>query len=124
MGICIAGMDPFSNHLFDLNGQTVREKEVSVERVDDDRKLPSHCKIVFVSPSEHNRLNEVLDNLDKEPVLTVSDQDGFTDKGGMINLRVVKNKVRFEINIAAVNRAGLRISAKLLRLATLVETKH
>lgn len=123
LGICIVGSDAFSDHLYTLTGQTVRGKKVSVERLHNDHKLPSHCKIVFISRSEHDRLKPVLDNLNKEPVLTVSDQDGFAEKGGMVNLRVVKNKVRFEINVAVVNRAGLRISAKLLRLATLVESK-
>ena len=59
--------------------------------------------------------------LKKQPILTVSDIKGFTAYGGIIQFKLVDNKVRFTINIDAATRAGLTISSKLLSLATVVQ---
>jgi hypothetical protein len=52
------------------------------------------------------------------PVLTVSDVRGFANLGGIIEFRIIANKVRFDINVNAAESAGLIISSKLLSLAT------
>jgi uncharacterized membrane protein len=44
----------------------------------------------------------------------------FTERGGMISLRLVGQKVRFDINMDAAERAGLKLSSQLLRLARVV----
>jgi len=62
----------------------------------------------------------VLDSLAARPVLTVGDQPGFCQRGGIINLLVIDGRVRFEINLGRARQAGLRIDSQLLRLATRV----
>ena len=52
--------------------------------------------------------------------MTVGNAPGFTRQGGIINFIMQDNRVRFEINPEAADRAGLRISSKLLQLATIV----
>jgi hypothetical protein len=49
--------------------------------------------------------------------LTVADVDDFVTAGGCVQFYSEDNKLRFSINTAAVNRAGLKVSAKLLQLA-------
>ncbi|MCX5637000.1 MAG: YfiR family protein, partial [Planctomycetota bacterium] len=51
------------------------------------------------------------------PVLTISEMEGFIEKGGMINFITEESKVRFEINDSAAKKSGLQISSKLLSLA-------
>lgn len=55
-------------------------------------------------------------------VITVSDIQGFIKAGGIIGLMVENKKVRFEINIAAAEQSGLKISSKQLSLASTVRT--
>ena len=50
-------------------------------------------------------------------MLTVGDTKGFVDQGVIINFILEGSKVRFEIKPEAADRAGLRISSKLLQLA-------
>jgi hypothetical protein len=50
-------------------------------------------------------------------VLTVSDDAQFLEAGGMIQLREVRGRIRFEINLAGAEKAGLRMSSQLLQLA-------
>ena len=44
----------------------------------------------------------------------------FADSGGMIEFLLEGNKIRFEINLGAVNAAKLKMSARLLTLAKAV----
>ena len=56
----------------------------------------------------------------RQRILTVADQDGFCQAGGMINLVSVKNRVAFEVNLTATAKARLRVSSQLLKLARVV----
>ena len=51
------------------------------------------------------------------PLVTVSDIDGFADAGGMIGLVEAGQRVQFEVSIASAQRANVRVSSQLLRLA-------
>lgn len=55
------------------------------------------------------------------PVLTVSDAPQFAARGGMIQLFTENHRLRFAINVANANQAGLRISSDLLKLAASVQ---
>ena len=55
------------------------------------------------------------------PVLTVSDAKSFARDGGMIELFAENNRLRFNVNLARAQKAGLRINANLLQLAATVE---
>ena len=70
---------------------------------------------------EHDELAAVLNRLDRRPVLTIGDSEGFARGGVIINLAKARGKIRFEINLEAAKRGGLSISSKLLKLATIVE---
>jgi hypothetical protein len=54
------------------------------------------------------------------PVLTIGETDRFLEAGGIILLKVVDRRVRFEVSTANAQKAGLRISAQLLGLAAAV----
>jgi hypothetical protein len=62
----------------------------------------------------------VFDRLRGASVLTVGDHDDFATTGGVIHFTRENYRVRFEINVRAAERAGLRISSKLLQLARIV----
>ncbi len=55
-------------------------------------------------------------------MLIVGDKPGFVQDGGMINLKVVDDRVRFEINLASARSAGLKLDTRLLQMATRVFT--
>ena len=101
--------------------RTVRDKQVQERRIAVRRlrsaKEASGCQILFIGAAERDHLGDILGALDRRSVLTVSDIDEFVDKGGMISLLLDQNKVRFEINLGVVDRAGLKMSSQLLKLA-------
>jgi hypothetical protein len=78
------------------------------------------CRILFIAASEVNHASAILDAVAGARVLTVADFDSFARRGGMVELRTVGHRVRFDINAATASAAGLRISSKLLTLAVRV----
>jgi len=79
------------------------------------------CQILFISDSEKNHFPKIISALGGASVLTVSETDNFIAAGGMIDLRIVDDKMRFDINNSAAKSAGLTISSKLLSLALSVK---
>ena len=79
------------------------------------------CDILFVCESEGGHLQELLKLLKGKPVLTMADSANFARRGVMINLYVDQDRVRFEINLAAVRASGLEVGSRVLKLAILVE---
>lgn len=117
--ICVLGEDPFGAALDSIQGKAVKGRNVQVRRLASAEGL-RQCHVAFISSSERERLPEVLKSLESANVLTVGDFESFSQSGGVINFVTERNKVRFEINVTAAERAGLRISSKLLNLAKVV----
>jgi hypothetical protein len=67
-------------------------------------------------------VNEAIQTLKGVPVLTIGETPGFARNGGIINLILEDNKVRFEVNVAAAKEAELNISSRLLALARIVQS--
>lgn len=111
--------DPFGGSL----ERAVREKRIgnhpiSVAHYDSAGAL-GPCQILFVCDDQGEALESILQKAGNA-TLTVSDIEGFTDRGGLVRFFPEDNKVRFEINLDGVRHSRLRISSKLLKLAKIV----
>lgn len=81
------------------------------------------CQMLFLGGVDMQQARRILASVKGAPVFTVSGVDGFTEAGGVAQLRLDNGRIRFAINPAAAQRAHLALSAKLLNLATLVKDK-
>jgi YfiR/HmsC-like len=114
--ICIVGSDSFGGALERaVAGQTVGGRKVAIKRSRRPDDLRS-AQVVFVCKSERGRIGEILGGLQGANVLSVGESDDFARQGGVINFVMESDKVRFEVNTGAAQRAGLELSSKLLRL--------
>lgn len=119
--IGVLGNDPFGAALdAAVQDETIEGRKLTVERSPRLEDL-QHCHLLFISGSETRRLDSVLAQLDRQPVITVGEADGFARRGGVIGFYSDGRKVRFEINPVAARRKGLKLSSELLRLGRLVE---
>jgi hypothetical protein len=119
--ICILGSDPLGTSLDKtVSGEKIASKPAEVRRIHDARDA-SACNVVFVSSSEAPRLESILGELAKHPVLTVSDMARFTERGGMIEFVNEGNRVRFQVNLGAAQTVGLVLSSELLKVAKSVK---
>ena len=118
--VCVLGQDPFGPALdAALAGETIGGKSVAAKRISTPQEATS-CQILFMSSAQDSRLSKIMEALDKGAVLTVSDMPQFSRRGGMIQFVLEGKKVRFEVNLTAVQRAGLTLSSELLKVATIV----
>lgn len=76
--------------------------------------------LVFVHDTSEP-LRAILGDLSGQPVLTVSDRPGFAAEGGMLGLRRLGGRIVFEANPAAIRNSRLVVSAKVLKLARIVD---
>jgi hypothetical protein len=102
-----------------VQGKLLGRRPIVVRAIDDPRELAA-CNLVFLGWMDAPRVKQVLEALRGGPVLTVGQAPGFVQMGGMIGLFQEDNKIRFDVNLGAAERAGLKISARLLALARTV----
>lgn len=74
-------------------------------------------QLLFIPDLEEARSGAVLRWVYGQPILTVSDAEGFTRLGGGIELARSGGRVQFVINTDALSRSGLTPSSQMLRLA-------
>lgn len=121
--IGVFGEDPFGAILEDtIRDKTIMGKKLAVKRFARIQDA-AHSHILFLSTSEESHLSEMIKALDKTNVLTVSDMEQFAEHGGMVAFTVEDQKVRFNVNVGAVERAGLKMGSQLLKLARIVSDK-
>jgi len=118
--ICVAGQDPFQGEIGQgLRGRTAGGHLVEIKRLKRDEN-PRGCQIIFVRAGDRKLAGRLVAGLRGSSTLTVGESKGFADLGGVINLVVEENKLRFEINLGAARQTRLKISSKLLALAKIV----
>ena len=119
--IGLLGEDPFGEILDrTVRSQVVNNHPLVIKRFKRGED-PGGCHLLFISRSEKEGLPEIVRGLQGRGVLLVSEMDQFLDQGGMINLYLEADLVKFAANPEAAERAGLKISSKLLGLAKVVK---
>lgn len=116
--ICVSQPNPFGRALTELvQGESLNGKRFVVRQVGPNAPLET-CHLLFVAVAADATRDDLLARAASLAILTIGETPQFLDRGGMINLRLVDRRVRFEINVTATERAGLRLSSQLLRLAS------
>jgi hypothetical protein len=117
--ICVSEPDPFGTVLDELiEGESLLGRSFVARRVDGADGVEG-CHLLYIS-ARSNAADELLEAAENEPVLTIGEGPGFLNRGGMIGLRVLDRRVRFEVNADRASAAGLTISSQLLGLALTV----
>jgi len=118
--IGLFGNSPFGNQLEiivkdrKINGRDIVVKHIT--KVDDVKTL----HVLFLSAADDQQFATIKAVIQNSPVLMVGESTKFADAGGTVDFVLVGDKVRFEINMAAAERAGLKISSQLQKLATTI----
>jgi hypothetical protein len=82
------------------------------------------CEILLIERSETKHLKDIVLAVAGKPILTVCDGGNCWRDGVMIAFRIVEESVRFQINQEAAERAGLKVSSQLLKVAIPAEGRH
>ena len=131
--IGIIGNDPFEDAFEPIKAKKVKDKTLVIKHFPsiitykarykkDEYKADygdafKKCHLLFISSSEKEHIEEIINLVEGGSVLTVGETAGFIEAGGIINFVMEQKKVRFEINNAAAKQAELKMRSQLLRLA-------
>lgn len=119
LDVCVLEPNPFGSDLEQLvTGETSEGRPLRVRLVAGPDAL-SGCHVLFVG-GHSQATAQVVRAVSGHPVLTIGETDQFLDDGGIITLRLVDRRVRFDVSATNARKAGLRIAPQLLSLAASV----
>ncbi|MEH0166321.1 YfiR family protein [Roseateles microcysteis] len=113
--LCLADDSPLAQALGALAAPAVNEHALRLRALRD-RQLAA-CHVALVGPAQD------WSGVATGATLLVAEAPGMLDRGAMLNLQVEDGRVVFDVDLDATRRAGLEISAKLLRLARYVRKR-
>jgi YfiR/HmsC-like len=115
--LCVLNDQAFESELNQIvTGKTITGRPVNVVPVRNGEQSRS-CHILFINSYQDRQVLPILEALRDTSVLTVGQSKSFVEEGGIINFVLQDNRVQFQVNHKAANRAGLHISSRLLSVA-------
>jgi hypothetical protein len=118
--IAVAGADAIADTLTRMvAGRSVAGRAITVRRLRPGEGLDG-VHLLYIGTVERARQAQLLAQAQQRPILTVTDNGGGSAPSGIIDFRLVDNRVRFEVSLGAAERNGLKLSARLLSVALAV----
>ena len=103
-----------------VQGRTAQGRRLQVRRLALGDALTG-IHVLFVGGDGPQRASQAAKLLTGRPVLTITGIERGMDHGSMINFVHVDGRVRFEVNVVAAEKSGLRLSSRLLTVATRIK---
>lgn len=117
---CVIGENPFGKMLDKaFHNRKIKNKSVKIIYINNVDELPD-CELLFISKSKSKHLPLILKKLVKKSTLTISDTEGYADRGVMINLYQFGDRITFEVNETACKESDLIFSYHLFRQAKII----
>jgi hypothetical protein len=120
--LCVFGRDPFGMAWRSIEGRPIGKSRLDVAPVQAGSDFAG-CDALLLGTSERARWPQIRDALGTRPILTMSEMTGFAADGGMVELMAVDNRLRFDVNLKAVRKAGLTINTDALEQANMVHAR-
>lgn len=118
--LCLYGTDPFGAATEALTRRTLQGRPIQIWRPRQLTEIGA-CHLLYISPQALPELELLLSITRSQPILTIADQIEPGTYAPVIRLKLEQRRIIFDIDLAAANRAGLRLSSKMLRLANHVQ---
>jgi len=124
--LCIIGKDPFGSIINPIEKRSVKNKPIRLFRFKSISDVKhKHCHIVYFGVSDKPwrkddfSLGNILTVGSLENSLTTGETKKFTQTGGMFAFFLKEGKVKLHINLQALKKSDLEVSAKLMEIAEL-----
>lgn len=119
--ICLFGENPFQGALQNTTAEEkIAQRRVGIINIQEPADI-GVCNVLFIPKSEQERQAQALEYAQRYPVLSIGETDNFIKNGGIVKFITKNNKIRFAISNQNAKRSGLKISADLLFIATIVD---
>jgi hypothetical protein len=115
ISVCALSHEPLLpgfEKLTDRTVQSARLRAIILRELGDEE-----CGVVYFHDSYRGNVRGVLGKLAGKAVLTIGENDGFLDDGGMITFYYEDQRIRFDVSLSALKRENIVASSQLLKLA-------
>ncbi len=117
VNLCLIGnsvdFQPFSM----IDKKPVGNKSLLLRNINNNKQLDD-CHLLYVS-ADTNINAGLIEASNKRHILTIGENEDFLANGGAVYLEVVDSKITLHVNLRATEKAGIRISSRVLKLATI-----
>lgn len=120
INICVLGQVTSFQGLNSINGKPAGDRSLVISKISSVNEAIDHCQILFVTKTEQDNMKNILAAIQNKPILGFGDMDGFAEAGGAMNFYIVNNRLAIMTNLPAVEKAGLKINPRMLRLVTII----
>lgn len=114
--LCVVGDVPFIDYLYPMAGTFIGPREFQITQSNSLQKT-GKCQILFVGDDIRPELLKAFKSGQYIYILSVSEQSGFIENGGIINIVNTVEKLSFDINLDSARKQGLQVSSDLISLA-------
>ncbi len=97
---------------------TVNNKKIIVKHFSRPEDINS-CQVLFIPAGTPYSMKAILSGIGKG-VLTIGEKNGAAKEGTAFNFVLIKNRLKFEANLAAIDAEELKVSSQLLKLAIII----
>ena len=118
--MCLYGSVPFGGFLDTVDGTRIKDRRLKIVRTSVAEDIKPGCHILFVGTDQLDLIQSLFQNLNHLYVLSIGNVEGFTDKGGIVNILRTRDNQKFEINLSKAIENGLLIDSDLLNLARII----
>jgi hypothetical protein len=120
---CFASDTPSADVLYKLDGKPIKGRKIKVIAFRDSACL-EESHVIFFATQDKTFIQKVLASIGSRSILTIGEVEGFTRMGGVINFFQEQNRLRFQVNIDAARKVGLKMSSQLLGSARIVNEER
>jgi len=99
--------------------KTINGRALAVQRLRPGQPAAG-VHMLFIGRTENERLDQWTRQVQGRPVLVVGEATGANATLAMINFRILEDRVRFDVQLDPVEKAGLKISSRMLSVANSV----
>lgn len=115
--LCLFGEVPFGIFLDEMDGTLIGDRKLNIKRTQTLKEIKDGCQILFIGDDKKVILPTFWNEIKYLYVLSIGEEKGFAQKGGIVNIMRTTDQVQFEVNISNAMANGLFISSDLLSLA-------
>ncbi|MCU7836629.1 MAG: YfiR family protein [gamma proteobacterium symbiont of Taylorina sp.] len=101
-------------------GKKINDKKIRIKYINNIENL-KFTNILYISKATSSELSSILNYIHEKNILTISDLRGFAQKGGIIQIYSLSQKLKLNINLKKAKKENIKIKASLLRMANIVE---
>lgn len=116
----IGNSDVFGELETYTTGKKVGMQSIVVKKFKDVSEIDK-CHILFISYNKSGALAEIIKKTDTAPTLIVGERKNMMNEGAGIGFVLLDDKLKFELNLPAATRNGLKTNTKLQEMAMTIK---